>query len=245
MSSSNKIRLQKRMAESGVASRRASEKLIEEGKVQVNGQLVTELGYKVTPEDIIEVEGKRLFQEEQKVYYLLNKPKGIISSAKDTHQRKVVTDLIDTNYRIFPVGRLDKETTGALLLTNDGEFTNRLTHPRYDLSKEYHVSVQGKLTKDTIYKLERGITIDGVSYQGVKINNARYDGAKNRTQFDITLFEGKNRQIRKLMEHFHIPVQKLHRFKIGTLVMDDLKIGEYRSLTAKEVKQLLKETKED
>lgn len=241
MTSSNKVRLQKVIAEAGIASRRKAEELIVQGRVKVNGKIVTELGFKADENDKILVDNRPINAETHKEYYLINKPKGIISSASDEHNRKTVVDLIPSKNRLYPVGRLDKETTGALILTNDGDFTHKMTHPKYELSKVYRVSIRGRLTPEIKGRLEKGVKIDGVSYQGVLIDDIHYNKEQNRTQFSITLFEGKNRQIRKLMDFFNVPVLKLHRYKIGSLIMEDLKIGEYRVLTKKEVKQLLNE----
>lgn len=239
MTSSNKIRLQKMIAMSGYCSRRKAEALISEGAVLVNGVQVREQGLQVSYKDQIVIHGVPLEFKEEKVYYLLNKPKGVLSSVSDPHKRTTVVDLIEESRRIFPVGRLDKETTGALILTNDGEFANYMTHPRYESKKQYRVSVQGRLLPETTQKLKGGPTIEGVAYKGVEIQGAKYDISKDRTQFSITLFEGKNRQIRKMMEHYHLPVLKLHRYAIGELELGDLRIGEYRKLKPFEVKKLM------
>ena len=243
MTSSNKMRLQKFIAKSGYCSRRKAEILIDEGKVFLNGIVVSEQGVQVGDEDIISIDGEILHLELKKVYYLINKPLMVLSSVMDDRGRVCVVDLVEDDHRIFPVGRLDYETTGALILTNDGEFANYLTHPRYDMPKRYHVSVSGKLKTSMIKSLSKGIIIEEVSYQGVEIFDITYDDRRNITDFSITLHEGKNRQIRRMFAHFELPVQKLHRYAIGPIKIDPLNHGEYRSLSPKEVTLLLNTAK--
>ena len=232
------MRLQKYIAHAGYCSRRKAEELIDQGKVSVNGKVVKEQGVQVGPHDEIRVHGQLLELKTEFVYYLINKPRGILSTVEDGFERETVMDLIRSNERIYPVGRLDKETTGALLVTNDGEFTHYMTHPSFDLEKQYRVSLDGILSYDVINQLKEGVTIDGVEYKGVDIKNVKKDENKKRTQLTITLYVGKNRQIRKMFEHYKLPVLKLHRFAMGPLVMDDLKIGQYRELKPFEVKKL-------
>ena len=233
------MRLQKFIAHSGYCSRRKAETLIEQGKVFVNGKKVTEMGILVDDGDFIEVEGNALTRDTNFVYYLLNKPRGVLSTADDEFDRDTVVKGLPNDKRIYPVGRLDKESTGAIILTNDGTFTHYLTHPSYDLEKHYRVSVDGALNYDIINILKEGVKIDGVAYQGVVINNVKYIKGKNRTTFNITLHEGKNRQIRKIFDHFGLPVLKLHRFALGPININDLNIGDYRKLSNHEVKKLL------
>lgn len=233
------MRLQKFIAHSGYCSRRKAETLIEQGKVSVNGKKVTEMGILVDDGDFIEVEGNALTRDTNFVYYLLNKPRGVLSTADDEFDRDTVVKGLPNDKRIYPVGRLDKESTGAIILTNDGTFTHYLTHPSYDLEKHYRVSVDGALNYDIINILKEGVKIDGVEYQGVVINNVKYIKGKNRTTFNITLHEGKNRQIRKIFDHFGLPVLKLHRFALGPININDLNIGDYRKLSNHEVKKLL------
>lgn len=239
MTSSDKMRLQKYIAHSGYCSRRKAEAFIEQGKVRVNGKVVTEHGVMVGREDVVRVHNDLIALDDNCVYFLINKPRGVLSTSKDQFDRPTVVQGIPTSERIYPVGRLDKETTGALILTNDGEFTHFMTHPSYDLEKQYRVSLDGLIDYDVINALRDGVTIDGVEYQGVKIANVKTDDSKKRTQLTITLFEGKNRQIRKMFEHFSLPVLKLHRFALGPLQMEDLKIGQFRELKPFEVKKLL------
>ncbi|QIK70184.1 rRNA pseudouridine synthase [Erysipelothrix sp. HDW6C] len=240
MNSSNQtIRLQKYIAQAGVASRRKAEELIAKGKVKVNGVIVKEMGVQIEPGDEVHVDGKLIATESRHVYYILNKPRGVVSSSSDDKDRETVTNLVPNDMRVFPVGRLDRETTGALILTNDGNFANYMTHPRYDMSKKYRVSVEGRLTRAVSEQLVSGVTIEDVVYQGIEFEHVKYDEKKNRSQFTVTLHEGKNRQIRKMFAHFKLPVLKLHRFGIGPLDISDLRIGQYRELKPFEVKKLL------
>lgn len=240
MTSSNKMRLQKYIAQSGYTSRRKAEVLIQEGHVQVNGEVVIEQGTQVSDADVILVKGQQVTLESSKVYYLINKPRAVLSSVSDDRGRVCVVDLIKEDNRLFPVGRLDYETTGALILTNDGEFSNFLTHPRYDMPKKYRVKVKGRLKKHVIMELSDGVIIEDVSYQGVEIFALNYDNFSDTTQFNITLYEGKNRQIRRMFKHYGLPVIDLHRYAIGPLIIDNLESGQYRKLNMNEIEKLLK-----
>ncbi len=239
MNYSKQTRLQKVIAQAGIASRRKAEELIEKGRVKVNGEVVKEMGLKVSPQDAIEVDNKPILPKEDHVYYLINKPRGVLSTVTDPLDRPVIINMIHDKRRIYPVGRLDMDTTGALILTNDGEFAQKLMHPSYDMDKTYRVSVKGKMGFDVTKALETGLKVKGVDYQAMKVNNFRYFDDKDRSVFDLTLYEGKNRQIRELMAHFGLPVIRLHRFSIGPLNMDNMKIGAYRELKPFEIKKLL------
>lgn len=239
MNYSKQTRLQKVIAQAGIASRRKAEELIEKGRVKVNGEVVKEMGLKVSPQDAIEVDNKPILPKEDHVYYLINKPRGVLSTVTDPLDRPVIINMIHDKRRIYPVGRLDMDTTGALILTNDGEFAQKLMHPSYDMDKTYRVSVKGKMGFDVTKALETGLKVKGVDYQAMKVNNFRYFEDKDRSVFDLTLYEGKNRQIRELMAHFGLPVIRLHRFSIGPLNMDNMKIGAYRELKPFEIKKLL------
>ncbi|NLC64750.1 MAG: rRNA pseudouridine synthase [Erysipelothrix sp.] len=238
MASSKEIRLQKAIAMSGVASRRKAETMIEQGRVKVNGQVVRELGTKVLSEDRISVDGKDIMKEDNFVYYLLNKPRGYVSTAEDQFDRPTVLDLVKDQNRLFPVGRLDMDTTGAIILTNDGHFTQLLTHPSYEMSKTYRVSVEGILDYDVKNALKAGVQTKDTYYQPMEIKRITHFPKKNRTAFDLILHEGKNRQIRNLMEHFNLPVIRLHRYAIGELKLDELSMGQYRRLKPFEVQKL-------
>lgn len=232
------IRLQKRISDLGYTSRRKGEDLIKRGLVKVNGEIVTELGFKVNGEDLIEVEGKVINQEIKYYYYLLNKPAGVIASTKDLKGRKTVTDLIDAPVRIYPVGRLDYDTTGALILTNDGELTNYLTHPSYMIKKTYLVKVKGIIGKDEIIKLKKGIIIDKkrVIPSHLKVKRKDY---KNQISFvEITIHEGMYHVVKRMMEKVGLDVIKLHRKNIEFLDVKSLNGGEYRELSSNEVRKL-------
>lgn len=231
-------RLQKVIAKSGYTSRRKAESLIEEGKVKVNGKTITELGTKVTPDDEIVVEGIPL-EKEEPVYYLLYKPRGIISSVKDDKGRKVVTDLLpEIEQRIFPVGRLDYDTSGLLLLTNDGEFANLLMHPRHGVEKMYIAKTKGIPDKDVLKTLRRGITVDGEKLQASSVKILSTDSRKNTAIVQIILHEGKNRQIRRMFEALNVPVEKLKREQYAFLTLEGLNPGDFRELSPYEVKKL-------
>ena len=231
-------RLQKVIANSGYCSRRKAEELISNGKVFVNGEKITELGSKVDEKDIIVVEGVELNNKPRKEYYLLYKPRGYICSAKDEKGRKVVTELIDTNERIYPVGRLDYDTTGVLLLTNDGDLTNILTHPSNEVEKQYLVIVEGIITTDEIYQLIDGVDIDGIKVVPKRVKIKKKDEAKQRTKIEITIVEGRNHIVKKIFEKIGHPVNKLHREREGFLTVTGMQSGDYRLLSSDEVRKL-------
>lgn len=231
-------RLQKVIAHAGVASRRKAEELITEGKVTVNGSVVKELGVKVGPSDKIEVSGVPLEREEP-VYFLLYKPRGVISSVKDDKGRKVVTDFFEhIEQRIYPVGRLDYETSGALILTNDGEFANLLMHPSSKVDKVYVAKVKGIPPKEMLRKLERGVNLDDGKTAPAKAKLLSLDKKKQTAIVEITIHEGKNRQVRRMFEAIGHPVLKLKRERYGTLTLHGLSAGDVKELTPHEVKQL-------
>lgn len=232
-------RLQKVIAYAGVASRRKAEQLITEGKVKVNGKVVRELGTKVSNSDTIEVEGVKL-EKEDKVYFLLYKPKGYISAVTDDKGRKTVVDIFKKRVpeRIFPVGRLDYETTGLLLLTNDGEFSYQLTHPKFKIDKTYIARVKGVPTIDGLKKLQRGIKLEDGKTAPAKVSMTSFDEKAGKAICEITIHEGRNRQVRRMFEAIGTPVVKLKRERFAFLDLGNLKPGEYRELTKHEVKQL-------
>ena len=234
-------RLQKFLANAGIASRRKCEELILNGKVEVNGEIVTELGTKVSDKDTVKYNGKIVKPEEEKVYILLNKPIGYVTTAKDQFNRETVLDLIKINKRIVPVGRLDMYTSGALILTNDGEFINRLTHPKNEVNKTYNVTVKGNITKEDVENLQKGIEIDdGYITKPAKVKILKIDEEKNISRIQITIHEGKNRQVRKMCEAINKKVLALHRSKIGNIEVNNLKVGNWRYLTNKEIENLHK-----
>lgn len=231
-------RLQKVLAHAGVASRRKSEQLILDGKVRVNGKTVKELGVKVSSSDKIEVEGVQL-EKEQKVYYLLYKPRGVISAVSDDKNRKVVTDFFgDIEKRIYPVGRLDYDTSGLLIMTNDGEFANMLTHPKFEIEKTYVARLKGIPERDDLKKLERGIKLEDGMTAPAKVKFLSGDKKTGKAIVQITIHEGRNRQVRRMFEAIGYPVQKLSREQFAFLTLHGLNAGESRELSAHEVKLL-------
>ncbi len=231
-------RLNKFIASSGYTSRRKADDLIINGKVKINGKVVRELGVKVDSNDLVTVEGNVLKKEENKEYFLLNKPRGVITAVTDDLNRKTVVDLIDTDKRIYPVGRLDYDTTGALILTNDGELANLLMHPKNNIDKVYIAKVKGLIGKVEINKLERGVYIDGVKTSKAKARIRKYDKKSDSSIVELTIHEGRNHQVKKMFEAIGYEVVKLKREKISFLDVKDLKSGEYRLLNIKEVKKL-------
>ena len=227
-------RLQKVIAEAGIASRRKAEELIVNGKVKVNGKVVTELGTKVDNKDEIMVNDKLIVKEE-KEYYLLNKPRGVITSTSDDKGRTTVVDLINTEARIYPVGRLDYDTTGALLLTNDGEFANILTHPKNNIDKVYLAKLNGIIKGEHINKLKDGVMLDNILVKPSRVKLKKTDPSKNTSMVEITIHEGKNHEVKRLFESVGFLVDKLTRERIGIFNLEGLKSGEYRKLTTKEV----------
>lgn len=231
-------RLQKIIAESGFTSRRKAEELIKKGLVEVNGEVVTKLGSTVKPGDIITVEGNILDNSKSYEYYLLNKPKGVVTTTNDEKGRKTVVDLIDTSTRIYPVGRLDYDTTGALILTNDGELANLLMKPDSLVDKTYIAKVKGIVQIPDIQKLRNGVVIDGVKTRKAKVKLKSIDKKKETSILELTIHEGKNHQIKKMFEVLGYKVIKLRRERIGELNLKGLLPGEYRKLSIKEVKIL-------
>ena len=230
-------RLQKVIAESGYASRRKAEELIKAGKVHVNGIKITEMGYKVNGNDLIDINGKPL-KKEDKEYYLLNKPRGVVTTTSDDKNRKTVTDIIETTKRIYPIGRLDYDTTGVLLLTNDGELTNILNHPSSEVTKVYLAKIEGIVEPFKVKKLEQGVVIDGKKTSKARVRIKKIDKKNNASYIELTIHEGRNHQVKKMFEAIGYNVIKLKREKYAFLDVKSLKSGEYRKLTTKEVKSL-------
>lgn len=231
-------RLQKVIAQAGITSRRKAETLILEGKVKVNGKVVTELGVKVDPKkDKIEVNGIPLEREEP-VYYLLYKPRGVISSVSDEKGRKTVTDFVETDYRIFPVGRLDYDTSGAIILTNDGEFAQLLTHPKHEIEKVYVAKVRGIPTGEKIKMLREGVMLEDGKTAPAKVKVLSVDRKKNVAIIRITIHEGRNRQVRRMFEAVGHEVVKLKRERIAFLDLKGMNPGDVRPLKPIEVKHL-------
>lgn len=233
-------RLQKYLAEGGIASRRKCEEYILQGKVQVNGKTITELGVKVNPEkDKITFEGKNVKQEERKVYILLNKPIGYVTTSDEQFGRDKVLDLVKVRERVVPVGRLDMYTSGALILTNDGDFVYKVTHPKHEITKTYTVTVKGIIKNEEVEQLRKGVKIDDYTTRPAKVKILKTDEEKDISRLEITIHEGKNRQVRRMCESVGRRVIALHRSKIGNIGVKDIELGKWRYLKDFEVKTLI------
>lgn len=232
------MRINKYIAHAGIASRRKAEDLIKQGLVTINDKVVTELATDVKAGDRVEVSGQPIYNEE-KVYYLLNKPRGVISSVSDEKGRKTVVDILENvSERIYPVGRLDWDTSGLLILTNDGDFTDKMIHPRNEIDKVYRARVKGLVNKENLRPLTRGINIDGKKTKPARYNIVSTDREKNRSIVELTIHEGRNHQVKKMFEAIGMPVDKLSRIQFGNLTLRGLGVGEYRRLNKKEISQL-------
>ena len=235
------IRLQKYMADCGIASRRKSEELIKQGKVTVNGKVIKELGTKINPNiDIIEYDGTKMIFEKDYVYVLLNKPIGYVTTVKDQFNRDSVLDLIKSDKRLVPVGRLDMYTSGALILTNDGEFVYKVTHPKHEIEKTYTVTLKGIITNEAVENLKNGVKIEDYVTKPAKLKILKTDEEKNISRLEITIHEGKNRQVRKMCETVGYKVLALHRSKIAGIGVKDIELGKWRYLKDYEVEKILK-----
>ena len=235
----NKIRVQKYLADSGIASRRKCEEYILEGRVKVNGKVITQLGMKIDLDvDKVEFDNKLVKEQNHKEYILLNKPIGYVTTVKDQFGRPTVMELIKSKYRVVPVGRLDMYTSGALILTNDGDFINKITHPKHEIEKTYNVTIRGEINNSEIDMLKNGVDIDGYITKPAKVRILKVESEKNITRIEIKIHEGKNRQVRKMLKSIGKNVIALHRAAIGTIKVNDLKIGQYRNLTEKEIKNI-------
>lgn len=232
-------RLQKVLAEAGVASRRKCEELITAGRVMVNGEVVTTLGVKVNAgKDVIQVDG-RAIRQQKKVYVLFHKPKGVITSASDPGGRKIVTDFLkDISERIYPVGRLDYDTEGLLLLTNDGEFANLLTHPKHHVPRTYHATVKGVPHGTLLDKLRAGIELEDGMTAPAEVDYYDISPDNKETIVSITIYEGRNRQVRRMFDAIQFPVIRLRRVMFGPLALTGVGRGRYRHLTPQEIKEL-------
>ena len=232
--------LEKFLAYCGIASRRKCEEYIIQGKVQVNGKTITELGVKVNPEkDKITFEGKNVKQEERKVYILLNKPIGYVTTSDEQFGRDKVLDLVKVRERVVPVGRLDMYTSGALILTNDGDFVYKVTHPKHEITKTYTVTVKGIIKNEEVEQLRKGVKIDDYTTRPAKVKILKTDEEKDISRLEITIHEGKNRQVRRMCESVGRRVIALHRSKIGNIGVKDIELGKWRYLKDFEVKTLI------
>lgn len=227
-------RLQKVIAQAGIASRRKAEDLITSGQVKVNGVVVTELGTKVSEKDRVEV-NNQIIEKEKKEYYLLNKPRGVVTTTADDKNRKTVVDLIPTTARIYPVGRLDYDTTGVLLLTNDGEFANILMHPTSEVDKVYMAKLKGIIKGEQINTLKDGVMLDDTLVKASRVKLKKVDQKTNTCMVQITIHEGKNHQVKRMFEAVGYEVLKLKREREAFFDLKDLQSGEFRKLTPKEV----------
>lgn len=240
-------RLQKYLANSGVCSRRKAEELILAGKVKVNGKVIKELGIKINPEkDKIEYNGKVIKENKRKVYILLNKPVGYVTTMNEQFGRDSILDLLKgVEDRVVPAGRLDMYTSGALILSNDGDFINKVTHPKHEVEKTYNVTLHGIVTSEDVERLREGVIIDnnGQEFKTGKaiVKILKTDEVKNQSRLQITIHEGKNREVRKMIGAIDKKVIALHRARIGNLDVKNLKLGTWRNLTLKEVQNLIKD----
>ena len=234
------MRINKYIALCGVASRRKAEELILAGRVTVNDEVMTELSYKVDEEnDIVKVDDKLIKEENKLVYILLNKPEGYITTVKDQFDRPSVLDLVsDIKERVYPIGRLDYETSGLLLLTNDGDLTYKLTHPKHEVDKTYVARVKGKLTKEEIERFKTGLKIEDYTTAPAKLKVIKYDEQRDSSLLEIKIHEGKNRQVRKMCKAINHPVLRLRRSAMGKIKIGNCEIGKYRYLTEDEIKYL-------
>lgn len=234
-------RLQKFLANKGVCSRRKAEQYIIDGKVKVNGKIVVELGTKINLEtDKVEFAGKEITNQVKQVYILLNKPIDYVTTVKDQFNRNTVMDLIKIKEKVVPVGRLDMYTSGALILSNDGDFVYQITHPKHEINKTYQVTLKGKITNEEVESLQKGVDIGDYITKPAKVRIMKIDEEKNISRIEITIHEGKNRQVRRMCEAIDKKVLALHRSKIGNIGVKDLKLGTWRYLNEKEVANLLK-----
>lgn len=232
------VRLQKYLADCGIASRRKCEEYIQQGKVQVNGKVNTELGTKINPKkDKVKFEDREVTQNRKLVYILLNKPIGYVTTVDDQFNRETVLDLVKVKERIVPVGRLDMYTSGALILTNDGDFVYKVTHPKHEIEKTYTVTIKGIIQNDEVEKLRKGVKIEDYTTKPARVKILKTDKEKNISRLEIIIHEGKNRQVRKMCEAIGKKVIALHRSKIGTIGVKDLELGKWRYLSSKEIQQ--------
>ncbi|HHW95367.1 MAG TPA: rRNA pseudouridine synthase [Mogibacterium sp.] len=230
------MRINKYIAAAGIASRRKADEMIEAGRVRVNGIVLQTLGYHVKDDDRVEVDGKLIELQKKKVYYLLNKPTGYVTSTFDKEGRPTVIELVPDEIRVFPVGRLDYNSSGLLILTNDGELSNRLMHPSHEFDKKYVVRATGIVTRAEAARLEKGIDIGGFITSPAKVKLIRHD--RNSTIAEVTIHEGKNRQVRRMFKAIGHPVEELCRVGLGNLVIGRLAVGQYRKLSPAEVEYL-------
>lgn len=234
------IRLQKYLAECGIASRRKCEEYVEQGKVEVNGRIITELGTKINPQkDQVKFEGKEVKENNKFVYILLNKPIGYVTTTDEQFGRDKVLDLVKVRERVVPVGRLDMYTSGALILTNDGDFIYKVTHPKHEITKTYTVTIKGMIKSEEVEQLRKGVDIEGYITKPAKVKILKTDTEKDISRLEIIIHEGKNRQVRRMCEAIGKKVIALHRSKIGDISVKDIELGKWRYLRKEEVHDIL------
>ena len=234
-------RLQKFIANQGICSRRKAEEYITSGRIKVNGNVIMELGTKIDPnKDIIEVDGKKISNiSGKKVYILLNKPIGYVTTTRDQFNRNTVLDLVNVKEKVLPVGRLDMYTSGAIILSNDGDFIYKITHPKYEVEKTYNVTLKGQVTDEEIEQLRNGVQIENYVTGKAKVKILRIDKEKDLSRVEIRIHEGRNREVRKMCEAIGRKVLALHRTKIDKISVKDLRLGTWRYLKPNEIKSLL------
>ena len=234
-------RLQKFIANQGICSRRKAEEYITSGRIKVNGNVIMELGTKIDPnKDVVEVDGKKISNiAGKKVYILLNKPIGYVTTTRDQFNRNTVLDLVNIKEKVLPVGRLDMYTSGAIILSNDGDFIYKITHPKYEVEKTYNVTLKGQVTDEEIEQLRNGVQIENYVTGKAKVKILRIDKEKDLSRVEIIIHEGKNREVRKMCEAIGRKVLALHRTKIGNISVKDLRLGTWRYLKPNEIKSLL------
>lgn len=229
-------RLQKYIANCGVTSRRKAEELILDGKVEVDGQIINELGFKVNGSEVIKVDGNIINKVEKYIYIKLNKPTGVITSVKDQYDRQTVIDIVDVEDRIYPVGRLDYDTSGLLLLTNDGDLANKLMHPKFEVDKIYEATISGKINGTQVGQLERGVDIGDFTTSPAQVEVVKND--RSTSIVKITIHEGKNRQVRRMFEAVGKEILRLRRVKFGDITLRGLKTGDWEYLSEEEIEYL-------
>ena len=234
-------RLQKFIANQGICSRRKAEEYITSGRIKVNGNVIMELGTKIDPsKDVVEVDGKKISNiSGKKVYILLNKPIGYVTTTRDQFNRNTVLDLVNVKEKVLPVGRLDMYTSGAIILSNDGDFIYKITHPKYEVEKTYNVTLKGQVTDEEIEQLRNGVQIENYVTGKAKVKILRIDKEKDLSRVELIIHEGKNREVRKMCEAIGRKVLALHRTKIGNISVKDLRLGTWRYLKPNEIKSLL------
>lgn len=234
-------RLQKFIANQGICSRRKAEEYITSGRIKVNGNVIMELGTKIDPsKDVVEVDGKKISNiAGKKVYILLNKPIGYVTTTRDQFNRNTVLDLVNVKEKVLPVGRLDMYTSGAIILSNDGDFIYKITHPKYEVEKTYNVTLKGQVTDEEIEQLRNGVQIENYVTGKAKVKILRIDKEKDLSRVELIIHEGKNREVRKMCEAIGRKVLALHRTKIGNISVKDLRLGTWRYLKPNEIKSLL------